>query len=154
MKKRGFEVVSKFKEEVKMPFRGTAKSAGYDIFNNTGDAIIIPPGGISKAISTKLKVYMQPDEFLAMYPRSGHGFKYSVRLANTVGIVDADYHNNKKNEGECFVKFHNQGNEVLVIADGEAMCQTIFQKYLVTDDDEETCGGERQGGFGSTTKKK
>jgi dUTP pyrophosphatase len=62
---------------------------------------------------------------------------------------------NKKGEmeeGEIFVKLHNQGNDTLTIGIGEAMAQMMFQKYLIADDDESTVGGDRLGGFGSTSK--
>ena len=110
MRLRGFEIVSKYENDdnIKEPIRATKLSAGYDLFNNTGSEIVIDPGELSEAITTKIKSYMQPGEFLAIYPRSGHGFKYSVRLANSVGIIDADYYNNSKNEGEIFIKLHNQ----------------------------------------------
>jgi hypothetical protein len=90
MRLRGFEIVSKYLTDnnVKSPLRATKLSAGYDLFNNTGSEIVIEPGELSEAITTKVKAYMQPGEFLAIYPRSGHGFKYSVRLANSVGIID------------------------------------------------------------------
>lgn len=89
LKIRGFEPVSKYvNEKLKMPVRSTRLSAGYDIFNNTGSEIVIEPGELSEAISTKIKAYMLGNEFLGILPRSGHGFKYSVRLANTFGVID------------------------------------------------------------------
>jgi dUTP pyrophosphatase len=127
-------------------------SACYDIFNNTGEDIILYPNEISSAITTKLKAYMLDDEVLMGYVRSGHGFKYSVRLCNSTAIIDADYYNNSNNEGEIFVKFHNQGNKELIIPIGEAMAQFMFIKYLKTDDDGDTVGGDRIGGLGSTSK--
>ena len=155
---RGFELVSKYSEtfkedEFKMPSRGTKKSACYDIFNNSGETIILQPGEMSGAITTYIKGYMLDDEVLMAYVRSGHGFKFSVRLANSTGIIDADYYNNSKNEGEIFIKLHNQGLKVLEIPAGEAMAQFMFQKYLLADNDEETVGGERKGGIGSTSNK-
>lgn len=160
---RGFEIVSKYlneASELKVPRRGTRFSACYDVFNNTGKEIIIEPGQLSKAIPTKFKAYMLEDEVLKAYVRSGHGFKYSVRLANSTGIIDADYYKpepvlNKKGEyeeGEIFVKLHNQGDQQLVLPVGEAIAQMMFQKYLITDDDADTVGGDRVGGFGSTSK--
>ena len=176
---RGFEIVSKYENEFvfsqdeyekqidelnkdeqpasvkrlfKVPARGTKKSACYDIFNNTGDNIVLEPGEISGAITTYVKSYMLDDEVLMAYVRSGHGFKYSVRLANSTGIIDCDYYNNSGNEGEMYVKLHNQGDKRLLIPPGEAMAQFMFQKYLITDDDEQTVGGNRNGGFGSTSK--
>ena len=40
--------------------------------------------------------------------------------------------------------------EVVVIEKGEKLGQGIFQKYLITDDD--NAEGVRRGGFGSTGK--
>lgn len=162
VKTRGFELVSKYAGETtnRVPRRGTKFSACYDIFNNTGKDIVLAPGELSSAIPTKFKAYMLNDEVLMAYVRSGHGFKYSVRLANSTGIIDADYYkaepvlNNKgePEEGEIFVKLHNQGEKELVISVGEAMAQMMFQKYLIADDDADTVGGDRLGGFNSTGK--
>ncbi len=147
---RGFEPVDD--PNILMPRRATKFSAGYDIYNNTGETITILPGELSDKIPTKIKSYMLSDEFLMIVPRSGHGFKYSVRLATTMGIIDSDYYNNENNQGEIFIKFHNQGSQTLIIKPGEAFAQGIFQKYFTTDDDDLTVGGERTGGFGSTSK--
>ena len=150
---RGFEIVSKYAtEQIQMPKRGTKKSACYDIFNNTGADIIIEAGAITSAITTKVKSYMLDDEVLVGHVRSGHGFKYSVRLANSCAIIDADYYNNANNEGEIFIKLHNQGDKQLVIKQGEAMAQVMFQKYLLADGDSFDMGDDRAGGFGSTSK--
>lgn len=152
MKIRGFELVSKYNNEtILMPKRATKKSACYDIFNNTGKDIVLQPGQMSDAISTKVKSYMLDDEVLMAYVRSGHGFKYSVKLANSVGIIDSDYYNNEKNEGEIFIKLHNQGDKELVIKLNEAMAQFMFIKYLLADDDNFIDGDIRKDGFGSTS---
>ena len=44
-------------------------------------------------------------EFLGIYIRSSLGFKYNIRMCNQVGIIDADYYNNKDNEGHIFCMF-------------------------------------------------
>ena len=46
--------------------------------------------------------------------------------------------------------FFNVKSEPTEIKKGDAIGQAIFQKYLVADDD--VAEGERQGGFGSTSK--
>ena len=46
--------------------------------------------------------------------------------------------------------FYNIKDEDIVIKKGEAIGQGVFQKYLVTEDD--NAEGERVGGFGSTSK--
>lgn len=152
---RGFEVVSKYVDETDKllaPKRATKKSACYDVYNNSGEDIVLQPGEISGAITTKFKSYMLDDEVLKAFVRSGHGFKYSVRLANSTGIIDADYYNNPTNEGEIFIKLHNQGDKELVIPVGEAMAQFMFQKYLLADGDSFENGDDRDGGIGSTSK--
>ena len=95
---------------------------------------------------------MLEDEYLALHVRSSYGFKYSCRLVNSTGIIDKDYYNNEKNEGEIFVKLYNHGNESLTIKKGDSFAQGIFSKYYKTDNDQETVGGKRIGGIGSTTK--
>lgn len=150
---RDFEYVSTCDpekiDEMTLPQRGTDRSAGYDIFNNTGERIMIIPGEISDAIPTGIKAYMLDDEYLEIVPRSSVGWKYSTRLANTVGIIDADYYNNEKNEGEIFIKLHNQGDKAIVIEPNQAFVQGIFKKYLITDTDE-PINSSRNGGVGST----
>jgi dUTP pyrophosphatase len=150
---RGFEIVSRITEldGFKKPRRGTKKSAGYDIFNNSNSTIVIPQGTTGSKIPTGIKAYMPDDNVLLAVPRSSMGFSNSTRLANTIGIVDADYYNNPKNEGEIFVKLRSPEVD-LIIQPGEAICQVIFTNYYITDDDSETVGGDRVGGIGSTGK--
>jgi len=140
------EVIKEIYENLKLPKRATAKSAGYDIYSPI--AFELKPGEDIK-LPTGFKVYMQDDEWIGFLPRGGHGFKYYIRLANTEGVGDTDYYNNKKNEGHYFVKIRNEGNRTWRIERGEAIAQAIFQKYLLADNDTFT-GKERVGGFDST----
>ena len=134
-------------EDIKVPVRSTAHSAGYDFISPftfelaPGETIKVPSG---------IKVTMNEDEFLAILVRSSMGFKYNVRLCNQVGIIDSDYYNNPDNEGHMFIALKNEGEKVFKVEKGEKYAQGIFQKYLLTDDDE--ANGERLGGFGSTNR--
>ena len=145
-------------EHMKLPSRGTECSAGYDFYNNTGKDIVIKPRSrtsgprFTKVIASGIKVYMLPDEYLEIVPRSSLGFKYGLSLANTCGVIDADYYGNPKNEGEIFFKLVNNSKSQIVIKKGEAFAQGIFKKYLTTDTDYENVGGKREGGIGSTNK--
>ena len=133
------------------PKRSTKKSAGYDICSPV-DFRLAP--GEDIVIKLGIKAYMQDDEFLMIAPRSGLGFKFYSRLANTVGIIDADYYNNEDNEGEIAVKIRNESSDKeLIVEQGKAICQAIFMKYLLVDGDSTDEGGERTGGFGSTDNK-
>lgn len=132
-------------ETIKLPQRATKHSAGYDIF--TIKDIQLKPGEMA-TIPTGIKCYMQHDEWLSIRVRSGHGFKFNIRLKNQVGVVDSDYYNNTGNEGHIFIALQNEGDKEFVVNKGDAFAQGIFHKYLVVDDD--YVDTDRSGGFGST----
>ena len=155
---RGFEMIgqnqmnmdfeSDVDYEIKMPKRSTKESAGYDIYAPID--ILLKPNEEVK-VPTGLRVHMSKGEFLAIVPRSGLGFKYYCRLANTIGIIDSDYINSD-NEGHIWVKLRNEGDKDLFVPQGEAFCQAIFIPFLLVDGDNFENGENRNGGFGSTTK--
>ena len=151
-KTRGFEIAKGFEEKnINLPVRKTKYSAGYDI--EAAEDCIIPafkPGQAPTLIKTGLKSYMQDDEYLMLCNRSSNPKKKGLILANSVGIVDADYYGNPDNDGHIMFAFFNIKAEDVEIKKGECIGQGIFQKFLVTDDD--TAEGERTGGFGSTNK--
>lgn len=134
---------------IKLPKRATKGSAGYDFYAPFD--IVLNPGETIK-IPTGIRVQMEENYVLKLYPRSGLGFKYRLQLNNTVGIIDSDYYYSS-NEGHIFAKITNDSNEgkTIVIHQGEGFMQGIFVEYGITIDDD--CQGIRDGGFGSTTKK-
>ena len=71
-------------------------------------------------------------------------------LANSQGIIDADYYNNADNEGHILIALLNGGSQDVVVSAGMRIAQGIFCKYLLTDQDESTGKAERTGGIGST----
>lgn len=113
---------------IKLPRRATTGSAGYDFFSPFN--FELAPGETIK-IPTGIRVLLDEDKFLAIYPRSGLGFKYRMQLDNTVGIADSDY-SGSDNEGHIFVKITNDGREdkTIHINKGEAFATrynyTIF----------------------------
>jgi len=139
--------IRKMYEDIKLPARATRGSAGYDFYApfdfqlSPGETIKIPTG---------IRVRMEENWVLHIYPRSGLGFKYRLQLNNTVGIIDSDYFNSD-NEGHMFIKLTNASNEgkTLEVAKGSGFAQGIFLEYGITVDD--SAEGVRNGGFGSTT---
>lgn len=131
---------------IKIPKRATKFSAGYD-FYSPFDFTLVP--GKTIKIPTGIRCGMNTDWVLMIYPRSGLGFKYKVRLDNTVGVVDADYYFSD-NEGHIFIKITNEGDQVVHIKQGDAFAQGIFMEYGITEDD--CVKDTRNGGFGSTDK--
>ena len=133
-------------ESIKLPKRATKGSAGYDIYSpfnfvlEAGETIKIPTG---------IRVLLDDDKFLAIYPRSGLGFKYKVQLYNTIAVIDADYAQSD-NEGHIWIKIYNDSPEgkELIVQQGDAFCQGIIQQFFKVEDDDII--EERNGGFGST----
>lgn len=134
--------------DLKLPKRATVGSAGYDFFAPFD--IVLKPGETIK-IPTGIRVKIEPNYVLKLYPRSGLGFKFRLQLNNTVGIIDSDYYYSD-NEGHIFAKITNDTNEgrTIEIKKGTGFMQGIFIEYAITFDDDVT--DIRNGGFGSTTK--
>ncbi len=167
---RGFEVITKCQSKnINLPKRQTECAAGYDfesavditipsiwksIFNNFASFIKgyddfkpLKP----TLVATGIKSYFSTDEVLYIYNRSGNPLKKGLLLANGVGVVDFDYYNNDDNEGHIQFAFWNLFPFDVEIKKGDRIGQGIFQKILFADDD--TPGGKRESGFGSTDKK-
>ena len=134
-------------ENILWPKRATAGSAGYDFF--CPKTINVGVGETVK-IATGVRVKIDDGWVLKIYPRSSLGFKFRLRLDNTVGIIDSDYFF-ADNEGHIFIKMTNCGDKPLTLEQGKAFAQGIFIEYGITIDDDATA--LRTGGFGSTDKK-
>lgn len=142
---KNIEYIENIYKKIKLPQRSTKKSAGYDFFIPMDvifcvDSEMVIPTGI-KCIN------MPADKMLKLYPRSGLGTKYRFVIANSTGIIDADYSTSEK-EGHILVKMVNDGYYELTLDQGKAFCQGIIQNYYITADD--NCTTKRTGGFGST----
>ena len=149
---RGFEIAKGFEDKnINLPVRKTKYSAGYDI--EAAEDTVVPSfkkGMNPTLVKTGLKAYMQDDEVLMLYNRSSNPKKKGLILANSVGVIDKDYYGNVDNDGHIMFAFYNIKDEEKKKKKGEAIGQGVFQKYLVTEDD--NAEGERVGGFGSTSK--
>ena len=84
-----------------------------------------------------------------LFPRSSFGIKKGLALANTVGVIDADYYNNEDNEGLIIIAIRNEGQIPFTIAKGERFAQGVFLPFLLADNTE-VLHEERKGGLGST----
>lgn len=151
-KVRGFEIAKGFEDKgINLPIRKTKFSAGYDV--EAAEDTVVPSfkkGMAPTLVKTGIKAYMQDDEVLMLYNRSSNQKKKGLILSNSVGVIDKDYYGNPDNDGHIMFAFYNIKDEDTVIKKGDAIGQAVFQKYLTTDDD--SAEGERQGGFGSTSK--
>lgn len=168
MKTRGFEVATGWNGEgINLPERKTAKAAGYD-FQSAADVTIDPiwkhlwrlfiqgPDASEEdekilkptLVPTGIKAYMQDDERLDLYNRSSNPLDIFLMLANSLGLIDADYYGNPKNDGHIMFQFINFGFFPKHIKKGQRIGQGVFSKFLKADGDNAT--GERTGFSGST----
>lgn len=86
---------------------------------------------------------------LLLLPRSSLAFNYGFRLLNTVGVIDSDYYNNKKNEGHIMVAF--KVDKELTLKRGDKFCQGIIMPFAFNSNDgEDVVSTTRKGGMGST----
>ena len=168
-----FEIVSKYEDSIELPKRATEHSAGYDLvaakdieipslfrrhmgYLNNLEAFSLEE--VSKflialnfrptLVPTGVKVKLETDCYLSISARSSLPLKHMLLVANSPGIVDADYYNNPDNEGEIFIQLINLSPFDIQIKKGDRIAQGIIQKYIRTADDSTTL--KRTSGHGST----
>ena len=173
-----FEKVSRFADvDINLPQRKTADSAGYDM--EVAEDIVVPSffklfaalqdeydistvfnldnlAMVTKRLKTKptlvstgMKCQLDPGTYLELSVRSSCPLKYWLILANSVGIIDADYYNNPDNEGEIFFQMINLSPYDIQLKKGDIIGQGIIKPYLTIEND--NASGQRMGGFGSTS---
>ncbi|KRK34038.1 dCTP deaminase/dUTPase family protein [Levilactobacillus parabrevis] len=176
---RGFEIVSKYEDQgINVPYRTTQQAAGYDFecaedftlpsiwrhdllhaFKRlwhrdplTTEELVAGQHDLKPwLVPTGVKAYMAPGEVLLLANRSSNPLKHNLILPNGVGVIDADYYNNEKNEGEIFVQLVNVGLKDQVIKKGQRIAQGIFMPFLLADG-ERIPSQQRTGGFGSSDR--
>ena len=175
-----FEKVSRFKDiDINLPVRATESSAGYDF--EVAEDIVLEPYYIIRnklrnvevkeplylnevalitkhqdakptLVSTGVKCKLDPGYFLQISVRSSFPLKHWIIMANSVGIIDADYYNNESNEGEIFFQLINLSPYSIHLKKGDKIGQGIILPYETVENDNAT--GTRSGGFGSTSQNK
>ncbi len=135
-------------ETAQLPTRGSEYAAGYDLYADIPQAIKIGPHMTAK-IATGLAMEIPEGYFGAIFARSGLATKESLRPANCVGVIDADY------RGPVMVALHNDSETEREITPGERIAQLVVMPFLpVTFHPVQELGDTERGagGFGSTGK--
>ncbi len=140
--------ITKLTDTAKLPDRGSAAAAGYDLFANITEPVIIEPQE-TKLIGTGLAMEIPEGYFGGIFARSGLSCKEGLRPANCTGVIDADY------RGEIKVALHNDSLVSRTITPDQKIAQLVIIPFLAVDFDlvsdlSDTARGE--GGFGSTGK--
>ena len=164
--------------DLKMPCRKTSQSAGYDmvvaediivpsylrIVSEHGNERINfnEPKTLSEAkayykvrkhlkptlVPTGMKCKLDSGYYLELSVRSSTPLNSWLLLANSVGIIDADYYNNSDNEGHIYFQFINLSPFDIQLKRGDTIGQGIIKKYETIQEQE--VHAVRSGGFGST----
>lgn len=140
--------IKKLTETAKLPERGSAFAAGYDLFADLKEEIEIKPHETTM-INTGIAVEIPEGYWGGIFARSGLSAKEGLRPANCVGVVDADY------RGPVCVALHNDGKVSRIVTPGQKIAQMVVVPFLAVEFEEvqelsDTVRGT--GGFGSTGK--
>ena len=140
--------VKKLRPGARVPTRGSAFAAGYDLYACLEERVTIAPGE-TVGVGTGLALALPEGWFGGIFARSGLSVREGLRPANCVGVCDADY------RGEYIVALHNDSSLPRVVEPGERIAQLILLPCRTLKFDEVDALPETQrgaGGFGSTGK--
>ena len=135
--------VKKLHPDARLPVYGTDGAACFDLAALEGADIAAHSSAV---IRTALTFEIPEGHVMLIFSRSGHGFKNNIRLANCVGVIDADY------RGEVMVKLTSDLSPFRV-EPGDRIAQAMVIPFprVLFDEVEELSSTERgEGGFGST----
>lgn len=137
--------IQRLTETATIPTYSHSTDACADIYADE-DAIILP--GCTAAVSTGIALAI-PDGFVVhVYARSGLSLKTNLRLANSVGIIDAGYRDELK------ILCWNAGTEPITIEKGMRIAQMDIMQSPAIEFHEvknvKDFGEDRMGGFGSS----
>ena len=138
----GVVKIKRTKVNAKLPVRGTAGSAGYDLA--AAQAAVVPAHG-NCLVKTGLAMALPPDCYGRIAPRSGLALKKFIDVGACV--VDSDY------RGELGVILFNFGDEKFLVNMGDNIAQLVFEKMKtppVKETNELDGTGRGDNGYGST----
>lgn len=131
------------------PTYGTEGAACFDLY-----AIDVSGGGdfLTAMCRTGLAFEVPDDHVMLVFSRSGQGFHHNTRLANCVGVIDADY------RGEVMVKLTKDGGwqdetPRLLARAGDRVAQAMLvpvPRVTFTVVEQLSLTERGAGGFGST----
>lgn len=127
----------------KVPTKGSASAAGYDIYS--AEKTVIPKRG-QNLVSTEISITVPPGTYGRIAPRSGLAVKNGIQTG--AGVIDRDY------TGEVKIVLFNHSDKDLDINVGDRIAQLVLERIVedasvvVVETLDETSRGA--GGFGST----
>ncbi|PWW78818.1 dUTP diphosphatase [Tuber magnatum] len=134
--------IRKTSSKARIPTRGSALAAGYDLYSARDTTI--PTRG-KALVDTDLEMVVPVETYGRIAPRSGLAWKNFIDVG--AGVIDADY------RGHVRVLLFNHSDENFVVKEGDRVAQLILERIVTpevveVDELEETVRGAN--GFGST----
>lgn len=135
-------------DQMPLPAYATSGAAAMDLRACIEAPINLLPGARA-LVKTGIAINMMDPGLVAIVAsRSGLSLKHGVRVAQGIGVIDADYH------GEIGVILANDGDEPFLVQPGERVAQLLFQPVVQVElqmvDEFSTITARGTGGFGST----
>ena len=161
-------IIERLHEDVVLPSRATAGSAGYDLRAYLRGRTVACSDGVIQTerladerdgewgvelaaremalVPLGFRTTLPPHVEAQVRPRSGQSFKHALTIPNAPGTVDADY------AEEWMVIVRNDAPVTRRILHGERIAQVVFARFVAVEFREAPVERttERAGGFGST----
>lgn len=137
-------LIKKLSSTAKLPTRGSAFAAGYDLY--ASQPTTIPARG-KALVETDISIAVPAGTYGRIAPRSGLASKHFIDTG--AGVIDADY------RGPVKVLLFNHNEADFAVAEGDRVAQLIVERIYTPEvvevqELEESVRGA--GGFGSTGK--
>ncbi|RYO94945.1 hypothetical protein DL763_003841 [Monosporascus cannonballus] len=135
-------LVKKLSEKARLPTRGSAFAAGYDLY--AAKATTVPARG-KALVDTDISIAVPAGTYGRIAPRSGLAAKHFIDTG--AGVIDADY------RGPVKVLLFNHSEADFAVAEGDRVAQLVVERIYTPEvvevaELEESVRGA--GGFGST----
>ncbi|KAF8204877.1 dUTPase-like protein [Pholiota molesta] len=131
-------LIKRLSEKAKIPTRGSALAAGYDLYSH--------PCPWQSTRHTQLSIAVPVGTYGRVAPRSGLASKFMIDTG--AGVIDADY------RGVVFVLLFNHSDKDFQVEEGDRIAQLIIERIYTPDILEVDVRPRRTirgaGGFGST----
>ncbi|KAI8884420.1 dUTP diphosphatase [Backusella circina FSU 941] len=135
-------LIKRLSEHAKIPTRGSALAAGYDIY--CAHDTVIPAQG-KGIVPTDISLAIPAGHYGRVAPRSGLASKHHLHTG--AGVIDADY------RGPLGILLFNFSTEDYKVSRGDRVAQLILEKISMLEVEEVESLDESErghGGFGST----
>ncbi|KZZ95943.1 DeoxyUTP pyrophosphatase, dUTPase subfamily [Moelleriella libera RCEF 2490] len=134
--------VKKLSEKGRLPTRGSAFAAGYDIYA-ARDTVVPARGKV--LVDTDISIAVPAETYGRIAPRSGLASKHFIDTG--AGVIDADY------RGPVKILLFNHAETDFDVKEGDRVAQLVIERIYTPEvvevqELEETVRGA--GGFGST----